>query len=256
MTTATLAGTSPAQKVLALAVTEIKLVMRNRTMAVSTLLVPVALGVFWAFSFGGGPEVWPMVVALQAAVTLGMGLYLTATQTVVARRHTRVLTRMRTSGISDPGLLTATLAPAIAIALVQIVVFALIDLVMGVVAPVNPLALVAMVLAGVALMVTAALATSVVTPSPERAQITTLPLVFVMLGGAIAMAVIPAEGWLQALLLVPGAAVGTLVRLAFGGEIGMGAVTGTIVATVALLAWAGIFARVAQRKFRWDPRNG
>lgn len=256
MTTATLTPTSPVQKYLALAGAEVRLVMRNRTMAVSTLLVPVALGVFWAFSFGGGPDVWPMVVALQAAVTLGMGLYLTATQTVVARRHTRVLTRMRTSGISDPGLLAATLTPAIAIALIQIVIFAVIDLVMGVVAPVNPLALVAAIVAGTALMVTAALATSVFTPSPERAQITTLPLVFVMLGGAIAMAVIPAQGWLQALLLVPGAGVGTLVRLAFGGEIGMGAVTGTIVATVALLAWAGIFARVAQQKFRWDPRNG
>lgn len=255
MTTATLTPTSPVQKYLALAGAEVRLVMRNRTMAVSTLLVPVALGVFWAFSFGGGPDVWPMVVALQAAVTLGMGLYLTATQ-VVARRHTRVLTRMRTSGISDPGLLAATLTPAIAIALIQIVIFAVIDLVMGVVAPVNPLALVAAIVAGTALMVTAALATSVFTPSPERAQITTLPLVFVMLGGAIAMAVIPAQGWLQALLLVPGAGVGTLVRLAFGGEIGMGAVTGTIVATVALLAWAGIFARVAQQKFRWDPRNG
>lgn len=256
MTTATFTPTSPVQKYVALAGAELRLVMRNRTMAVSTLLVPVALGVFWAFSFGGGPEVWPMVVALQAAVTLGMGLYLTATQTVVARRHTRVLTRMRTSGISDPGLLTATLTPAMAIALIQIVIFAVIDVVMGVAVPVNPLALVAMLLGGAALMVTAALATSVFTPSPERAQITTLPLVFVMLGGAIAMAVIPTEGWVQALLLVPGAAVGTLVRLAFGGEIGMGAVTGTIVATLALVVWAGVFARVAMQKFRWDPRNG
>ncbi|ODU02873.1 MAG: hypothetical protein ABS81_16215 [Pseudonocardia sp. SCN 72-86] len=256
MTTATFAPTSPAQKYVALAGAELRLVMRNRTMAVSTLLVPVALGVFWAFSFGGGPEVWPMVVALQAAVTLGMGLYLTATQTVVARRHTRVLTRMRTSGISDPGLLAATLTPAMAIALIQIVIFAVIDAVMGVAVPVNPLALVAMLLGGAALMVTAALATSVFTPSPERAQITTLPLVFVMLGGAIAMAVIPTEGWVQALLLVPGAAVGTLVRLAFGGEIGMGAVTGTIVATLALVVWAGVFARVAMQRFRWDPRNG
>lgn len=256
MTTATLAGTSPAQKITALAGTELRLVVRNRTLAVSALLVPLALGVFWAFSFGRRPEVWPMVVSLQAAVTLGMGLYVTGTQTIVARRHSRVLQRMRTSGISDGGLLLATLTPALVVALVQLVLFAVIDVVIGGPLPSNPVALVAAVVAGIVLMVGAALGTSVLTPTPERAQITTLPMVFLMLGAAIAMAVVPATGWLQALLVVPGAGVGMLVRLAFGGEVGLGAGLGTLVATLSLLVWGGVFGRIAARRFRWDPRNG
>ncbi|GJF05611.1 ABC transporter permease [Pseudonocardia sp. D17] len=255
MTTA-LAGTGPAQKVTALAGTELTLVVRNRTLAVSSVLLPIALGVFWAFSLGRGPEVWPMVVALQVAVTLGMGLYVTGTQTLVARRHARVLQRLRTSGISDGGLLLATLTPALAIALAQLVIFAVIDVVIGGPVPSNWPALVALVLGGIALMVGAALATSVVTPTPERAQITTLPMVFLMLGAAIAMVLIPATGWLQALLLVPGAGVGMLVRLMFGGEVGLGPTLGTVAATASLLVWAAVFIRLAAHRFRWDPRNG
>ena len=253
MTTAAIAGSTPAQKVYALARTEVQLVLRNRTLAVSALLVPIALGVFWALSFGRGPEIWPMVVSLQLAVTFGMGLYIAATQTIVARRHSRVLKRMRTSGISDSGLLSATLAPSIALSVVQLVVFAVID---GMPLPVNLVALLLAVPAGMVMMIAAALATSVVTPSPERGQITTLPLVFVMLGAAIAVAVIPAQGWLQALVVVPGAGIGMLTRIAFGGDVGLGTVVGTVVATVSLLAWAAVFGYAARTRFRWDPRNG
>jgi hypothetical protein len=40
-------------------------------------------------------------------------------------------------------------------------------------------------------LVAASLATAVVTPTPERAQIATMPLVFVMLSGAVLLAAIP-----------------------------------------------------------------
>jgi ABC-2 type transport system permease protein len=256
MTTAAIAGSTPAQKVFALARTEVQLVLRNRTLAVSALLVPIALGVFWAFSFGRGPEIWPMVVSLQLAVTFGMGLYIAATQTIVARRHSRVLKRMRTSGISDGGLLAATLAPSIALSVVQLLVFAVIDGIFGMPLPADLVALLLAVPAGMVMMIAAALATSVVTPSPERGQITTLPLVFVMLGAAIAVAVIPAQGWLQALVVVPGAGIGMLTRIAFGGDVGLGTLLGTVVATVSLLAWAAVFGYAARTRFRWDPRNG
>lgn len=43
-------------RVLALAATEAKLVLRNKTVAVSSVILPVALGIFWIFSFSGGDE--------------------------------------------------------------------------------------------------------------------------------------------------------------------------------------------------------
>ncbi|GEL20006.1 ABC transporter permease [Pseudonocardia asaccharolytica] len=243
-------------KILALAGTELKLVFRNRTVAVSSVLVPIALGLFWAFSLGGSdPRGWTLVIALQLAVTLGMGIYVTATQTVVARRHNLVLKRMRTSGISDTGLLGATVAPSVVLGIGQLVIFAVINAVFGAPLPSSPVPLVLALLAGLALMVAAALATTVVTPSPERAQVTTLPLVFVVLGAAVALLMLPLEGWWQALVALPGAGIGQLVRLAFapGGE--AGGLLPTLLAAFTVLAWAVLFGWFARRRFRWDPRS-
>ncbi|MFC5996013.1 ABC transporter permease [Pseudonocardia hispaniensis] len=244
-------------KILSLAGTELKLLFRNRTVAVSSVLVPIALGLFWALTLGdGGPQAWSLVIALQLAVTLGMGIYVTATQIVVARRHNLVLKRMRTSGISDAGLLVATVAPSVLLGIGQLVIFAVINAMFGAPAPGAPVPLVLAVLAGLALMVAAALATTVVTPSPERAQITTLPLVFVVLGAAVALLMLPVEGWWRALVALPGAGIGQLVRLAFDADAATGGLPAMLLAALTLLAWTVLFGWFAHRRFRWDPRTG
>jgi ABC-2 type transport system permease protein len=258
-TTAGGPATGPAGRVLTLAMTELRLMVRNRTVAVSAILLPLGLGLFWAYSFSGDdPRTQAVVVALQLAVVLGMGIYVTATQTLVARRQARVLKRMRTSAVSDTGLLVATVAPAVALGVAQLVVFGVIDAFAGVPAPAEPLWLVVAVLGGIALAVTAALATAVVTPSPERAQITTLPLTFVLLGSAITMSVLPSDGWWQALVVVPGAAIGALLQMAMtGGAWGTDpfGVPSLLFPLLAVAAWPQLFAWFARRRFRWDPRH-
>jgi len=246
-------------KALALAATETKLVLRNKTVAVSSVVLPLALGLFWVFSFGGDadPVSSAVVVALQLAVGLSMGIYVTATQTLVARRHTRVLTRLRTSGLSDTELLVATVAPSVAIGGVQLAIFALINFGSGIPLPADPLALALAMVGGVVLVVTAALATSIVTPSPERAQITTLPLTFVLLGTSIVTVIAPTDGWLQALVALPGAAIGQFTGFAFSGDAwvaGLGGLPALLPGLAALLVWPVIFAVLARRRFRWDPR--
>jgi ABC-2 type transport system permease protein len=260
MTAATSSTTTPAGRVLALATTEVGLVLRNRTVAVSSVVVPLALGVFWAFTFGsdGDPARHAVVIALQLSVVLGMGIYVTATQTLVARRHARVLKRLRTTGLSDRGLLTATVAPSVVLGIAQLLIFVVINTVTGAPLPSDVFPLVLAVLGGIVLAVTAALATTVVTPSPERAQITTLPMVFVLLGGAIVMSVIPLTGWGQALVVVPGAAIGALVQLGMTGATWSAGAAGlplVLPAVVALIVWPVVFSMVAARKFRWDPRR-
>jgi ABC-2 type transport system permease protein len=264
-TAATPTTSSPAAKAVALALAETRLMLRNRTVAVSSVVLPLALGAMFAYTFRSGsddgavpPFVFASLVASQLAVVVGMTVYVTATQTVVARRHSLVLKRMRTSGLPDGGLLAATLAPCLVIALVQLLLFVPFDLYIGVPAPVDPLALVLAVVGGLALAVTAALATTTVTASPERAQITTLPMVFVLLGAAVAVALLPAAGWWQALAAVPGAAVGLLVRFAFlggGWEAGAGGLPAIVPALVALVVWPVVFAVLARRSFRWEPRR-
>ncbi|WP_214370643.1 ABC transporter permease [Pseudonocardia sp. H11422] len=251
---------SEAGRVLALAGTELRLMLRNKTVAVSSVALPLALGLFWAFSFSGAeePGMAAMVIALQLSVVLAMGIYVTATQTVVARRHTRVLKRMRTSGISDAGLLVATVAPAVVLGLGQLVVFGIINVATGTPLPADPFPLLLALLGGLALVVTAALATTVITPSPERAQITTLPLTFVLLGATVLLTMAPDEGWWQAIVAVPGAAIGQLTQLAYRGGTWASGVAGLpalLPAVAALLVWPALFGYLAARRFRWDPRR-
>ncbi len=251
---------SPTGRVLALGVAEVKLLLRNRTAAISSLFLPVAFGVFFAWTFDptGDPSLWGMIVALQLVLTFAMGVYLTATQTVVARRHSRVLKRMRTSGLSDTGVLTAITGPAVAIAAVHLVLYGIVNVVLGMRWPADPVPLLVALVGGLAVCVTAAFTTAVVTPTPERAQITTLPLFFVMFAAALALPVVPLDSWWQALVLVPGAPIGQLSALAFAGGawapglLGLPAMLPSLVSSV---AWPVVFAVLARRHFRWDPRN-
>jgi ABC-2 type transport system permease protein len=253
--------TSPSGRVLALAAAEVKLLVRNRTAVISSLFLPVAFGLFFALTFDGGassgPGVWPPIVALQLVLTFTMGVYITITQTVVSRRQSRVLKRMRTSSLSDAGVLLATTGPALTIAAVHLVLYAVINTLLGAPFPADALPLVLAVVGGLAVCVTAAFATTIVTPSPERAQITTLPLFFVMFGAAIALPIFPADSWWQALVLVPGAPVGQLTQLAYVGGTwspGLLGLPAAVPALVSLVVWPVLFGVLARRGFRWDPR--
>ncbi|GAA4713910.1 hypothetical protein GCM10023215_66240 [Pseudonocardia yuanmonensis] len=231
-------------RITALVSSELRLILRNRTTLTSVLVVPLGLGVFLTFSQIGSPA---YVVAMQLIFALGMGVYVGGTQTLVARRQSRVLKRFRTSGISDTGLLVGTVGPAAVLALGQLVLFGLFDVVAGLPVPTAPLALPLAVVGGLALVSTAALATSIVTPTAERAQITTLPLFFVMVAAAVIIAVLPAGGWLDALALLPGGALGALSRIAYGAP-------WSPYVLVSLVVWPVLFGWLATRNFRWDAR--
>ncbi|WP_300014999.1 ABC transporter permease [Pseudonocardia sp.] len=260
--TAPTATTSPAGRVLALAAAEVRLLLRNRTAAISSLFLPVAFGAFFAFTFDPGssadPGLWSLVVALQLVLTFTMGVYTTITQTVVARRQSRVLKRMRTTSLSDTGVLLATTGPAVATAVVHLALYAVINTVLGAPFPADPVPLVLAALGGLAVCVTAGFATTVVTPSPERAQITTLPLFFAMFGAAFVVPILPLDSWWQALVLVPGAPIGLLAQLAFTGGTwapGLLGLPAALPGLLSLVVWPVVFTVLARRSFRWDPRS-
>jgi ABC-2 type transport system permease protein len=231
-------------RIAALVWSELRLILRNRTMLTSVLVVPLGLGVFLTFSQIESPT---YVVAMQLVFALGMGVYVGGTQTLVARRQSRVLKRFRTSGISDGGLLVGTVGPAAVLALGQLVLFAVFDVVAGLPAPTAPLAMVVALVGGLALLTTAALATAIVTPTAERAQITTLPLFFLIVASAVIIAVLPGGRWVDMLALLPGGAIGALSRIAYGGA-------WSPYVLVSLVAWPVLFGWLAARNFRWDAR--
>lgn len=246
-------------KVIALALSELRLLLRNKTAAVTTIVLPIALGLFWAWTMGGSSHLvqTALVLNLQIAIVLAMGIYVTSTVAIVTRRHTKVLKRLRTSGLSDAGLLIGIILPSVVVALVQLVLFAVIDVLADIPLPIDALPVIFAVVGGIVLSIAAALATTIVTANPERAQITTLPLTFLLLGAGIVMLMLPDDGWWRLLVALPGAAVGELVRLSyFGGtwDVSSFGLPAALPALIALVAWPVVFAIAARRRFRWDDR--
>jgi ABC-2 type transport system permease protein len=249
MTTATM------PRVATLASTETQLVVRNRTLLIGSVIVPLALGVFWLFTFSSGRAVVP---PLQFGMAIGLGVYVTATQTLVARRHSLVLKRLRTTGLPDNGILVATVAPAVVVGVALLAVFTVLDAVMGVPILTDPLPLLLAVVATMAMVIAAAMATAGLTPAPERTNVTTLPLSFLLLGGTVAMTFAPVGTWWDAVLLVPGAGLGRLMALAGNGQTWAPDVAGlpaVVLPVVSLVLWTFVFGRLSRRWFRWDRRH-
>jgi ABC-2 type transport system permease protein len=244
---------------LTLSTTELRVLWRNRTALFTGGLMPLAMGILWLFAFQPDKATeWAMVIALQLAFVVGMSIYVTATSTIAARRYTLVLKRLRTSEIRDARLLGGLVAPGVALAIAQLIVLAVVDAAAGAPAPASPGALVLAVLAALSLTLAAALATTLVTPTPERAQISTMPLVFVLVGGAIALTLLRSGVLPQALMAVPGATIGRLTALAYSGDtwsIGVAGLPAALPAILATVAWPLLLGWLAARYFRWEPKR-
>lgn len=248
--------------VLALGLTEVKLLVRNRTAAFSALLMPALFGVFFAFQFSGnadgaGWNPWGLILALQLAFTFGLTVYATITQTVVGRRQSGVLKRLRTSSLTDNGILAALTGPALAVTAVHLVVFLVANPLLGAPAPADVLSLVLAVVAGLTLNVAAAYATAIVTSTAERAQITTMPLFMLAMGAGAACAAIPTDTPFALFTLLPGGAVGSFAGFAMdGGAFATGflGLPAIVLPLVSLIAWPIVFAMLTRPRFKWDPR--
>lgn len=230
--------------VLALARAELKLLLRNKTVATSALLMPIMIGVFASLQppAGAGPEVWSIAISAQLLMVLGLTVYFATTAALAARREDRYLKRLRSGEASDAVILSGLLAPALVLALVQSVLMLAISVLMGAPLPVSPLLILLGLVLGTGLCLAAGAATSGRTSSSEQAQITTLPLFFALVGGAVLGATSPYG------VLLPGGGLAVLVQHAFTGA-------GALLPAIgSLLAWTLLFTLLAKTWFRWEPR--
>ncbi|MDQ3273684.1 MAG: hypothetical protein M3Q39_01305 [Actinomycetota bacterium] len=92
MTTTRMTTMIPTRGAVALAAAELRLLVRNRLLAFTALVMPLLLGGFLGFSTASlGPEGTP---ALQIAVVLAIAVYAGATTSLTARRQDRYLKRL------------------------------------------------------------------------------------------------------------------------------------------------------------------
>lgn len=267
MTTATPAPPSRLTRLRSAATAEARLLVRNRTAVFNSVLMPVLLvAAVPALGVGGGEVgIGPTMLTAAVVISLVYLTYYNLVTTYVARREELVLQRMRTGELSDGEVLAATAVPTLVVTVGQLLLVTA-----GVVAlgewraPVQPLLVVAAVLAGLVLMVLLAIASTGFTRTAESAQITTLPIVLVssaLSGLFFPLSVLPdtLSGIARFLPVTP---VVDLLHLGFAGTTWEGDPVGdTSVWTWAafpaavLLAWIVLGGLLARRGFRWAPRR-
>jgi ABC-2 type transport system permease protein len=257
-------GLSRLRRVGALAAAETRLLARNRTAVVNSVLMPLLLVGFVAVVGGDGMLGVDLLVA-AAGFTLVFLTYYNLVTTYVARREDLVLQRMRTGELTDAEVLAGTAVPTLLVTAVQIGLVAVGVAVLGrSTAPVDPLLPVLAVLFGAAVMVVLATASTVFTRTPESAQITTLPVVMgatALSGLFFPLSVLP-EGLATVARLLPLTPVVELLQLGVAGRTWDGEVVAgaelwwaALAPLGVLLAWVAIAGFATARWFRWAPRR-
>lgn len=242
------AGTTRA--VLALAGSEVRLLWRNRLVATTAVVMPLATAAgFAATDLRYGEGGWGGTVAFMVLTMLLLTVYIAATTAVAARRSGLVLKRLRSGETPEWAILAGMLLPTVGLAVVEAVLIGALFVAFGADLPQQPLLVLGAAVGGAALCAAFALATTRVTATAELAQVTTMPFFFAGLAGAFWLLTKPVGEATTLMVVNPG---GAIVHLARGGWDGGGDV---LLAAVSLVAWIAVATQVAVWTFRWEPRT-
>lgn len=240
---------STTRAILALAGSEVRLLVRNRLVAVTALVIPLITAAGYGASGLRYGEGWGGTVAFMILTMLLLTVYIAATTAVAARRSGLVLKRLRSGETREWAILAGMLLPTVALAVLQSFLIAGMFLAFGADLPENPALVLLAAVAGAVLCAAFALATTRVTATPEMAQVTTMPFFFAALAGAFWITSKPIDEATTLMIVNPGGAIMHLIQ---GGWDGGGE---TLIAISALVFWIGLGYEVAKRTFRWEPRT-
>ncbi|MFC0673817.1 ABC transporter permease [Brachybacterium hainanense] len=234
---------------IAIALAELRMLMRNRLVALSAIGIPLgfaALLIAARDTFGGAAVIAPLIVLAVTA----LGIYITATTTLAARRQSLFLKRLRSTPVGDPGILTGLLAPLLVVNAVQLAVILGVISVLGD-PPADPLGMVLGILALNALFLGFAIVTAGLTTSAEHAQFTTMPLFLLALGAGYWITFTGTEELAVVKRLIPGGAAAELMTEAWRGI----PAADMLPLLLPTLAWVVVGFLLTPRLFRWEPRR-
>ena len=259
-------GGDALRRIRALAGAETRLLLRNRTAVINSVLAPLAL-VAAVPAIGGHDDLRTGLGLITGAVVLTLVLttYYNLVTTFVARREDVVLQRMRTGELTDAEIVLGTAVPTLLVTLTQLGVVVVGTAAIGEwAAPVDVVLPLVATLAGGALMVLLAMTSTSFTRTAESAQITTMPFVLIatfLSGAFIPLTALP-EQLAQAARFLPLTPVVELTQLGLrgrtwqGAEVDMADAWANAALPLAVLAgWLLVGAVVATRVFRWAPRR-
>ncbi|SHE78719.1 ABC transporter permease [Streptoalloteichus hindustanus] len=252
-----------AKHAIALGRTEFRLLWRNKLVASIAVVMPLLVGVVLATNGGSfGEQGWGLTAAVQVLQILLMTVYLTITTALTARRQDLFLKRLRSGEMSDATVLVGLVGPSVLLALVQVVLLLGATTAADAAPPRNPLLVGLAVVLGAVMFAAAGMATTVFTPNPETAQITTMP-VFLGAMAAVFLSMVSKHETLRWITLaVPGGGVTELVRTGWvgarwdGTRVGFGEQFASALPAIGVsAAWAAVAVLAAWRWFRWEPRR-
>lgn len=243
---------------LALARAELLMLGRNRTAAVTALLLPLGAGLWITTETPASTPLGSVaaIAALQLLTVIGFTVLGTATVTLVARRQARVLERWRTSSASTATVVAGTVAPPLVLLVVQAgILFTASAMATGT-PPARPLVLLAATVLGGFLGASLAFATAAATRNVEAASVTTLPVLVPLVGGGIWAIQAGAGQVAWPMRATGGGAIAELVMVGWNGPAGSdGGLAAVAPPAVVLAVLAVAVALVAANTFRWRARD-
>jgi ABC-2 type transport system permease protein len=265
-TPAPAAAPSSLRRVRAVAAAETRLLARNRTAVVNSVVAPLLLvAVAPVLGIDSGAAGGMGLLVTAGVVTLVFLTYYNLVTTYVARREELVLQRMRTGELTDGQVLAATAVPTLLVTAGQLaLVTAGVAALGGWRAPADVVLPLLAVLLGAVLMVVLATASTLFTRTPESAQITTLPVVLVATvasGLFFPLTVLP-DALAAGARLLPVTPVVELLQLGLAGRTWDGAAVAgadlwwaALGPLATLVAWTAVAGVATARWFRWAPRR-
>ena len=257
----TLLGMST-QRIAGLARANAILVARNRLTfiyAVVLPLLPLGLLIVGDNKSAGAGANAVITALLMAAL---FPVYANLLSQFVTRRDELVLKRLRTGESTDADIVVSLALPGLVVALATSALVVPIAVVLGQDSPLNPLLYALTVLVTLLLFVAFACWTAAWTRNAEAAQLTSMPVIVLIVLGQVATAFPEnVRRWSD---LTPGAAITDLVRVSwFGFDTGSAdrtlALNDTWAAAgqplLVLTAWAVLATVLARRSMRWEPRS-
>jgi len=245
----------------ALARAELTLLVRSKATLVTALMVPLVLP-FSTRAFiddkmlkETGLDIGQVLLPAGIGFALLFGVYSTLAGIFTTRREELVLKRLRTGELRDGEILLGAALPMLATGLLQsCVLVAGCTVLLDMPAPKAPHLAVVGLLLGIAVCGALGAVTSGLTRTPESAQVTPMPFLFVSMicsGVAVPLEVFPerAQSVLELLPLTPAI---TLIRGGWTGDLSGGEALRAIGIGV---AWTVVAVFAVQRWFKWEPRR-
>ncbi|MEU7581914.1 ABC transporter permease [Streptomyces sp. NPDC041068] len=257
----TMAVTTPAGRMRALARAELTLLGRSKGTLFAALFVPFVIPVSMKQAAkdmdlkGTGLDVGTVVLPGALGFSLLFAVYSALTAVYVARREELVLKRLRTGELRDNEILAGAALPSVAIGVVQSLVLAVgCAVLLDAGAPSAPHLVVLGVALGLVMFAALAAVTGSFSRSTESAQVMSLPLIFVSMMGSglfIPLEVMP-DKLASVCELLPLSPVIELIRGGWAGHLSSG---DTAAAVATAVAWTLLSVFAVRRWFRWEPRH-